>query len=299
MTRVMDMDLERKTRHHHLRKELCRELERRQSTSSTPPPAMTAVVERALSAPADGAILLVDGGRPLPQTRSCSCQTGTRRLKIIVVVVRSMCKDARAQGSAGHHDLFIDLDATEEQREFPVLTPSAATPWPCASWTPRVDLSPSSKPSPRVVPGPSYDPEEPSDAGFGPRLLRIPQPPRRGPQPTRHVRQQAMVCVNDGRPVPLRVTRLQAYEGLRLVDITGSHARRHRASSGMDDQQPSATPSLYQHPRASARLPRGQAHLWPCASPSTSPRRARGRTSSPQIAIAACSRSLINVLYQD
>lgn len=32
---------------------------------------------------------------------------------------------------------------------------------------------------------------------------------------------EAMVCVNEaGVPVPLRVTRLQAYEGLRLVDIT-------------------------------------------------------------------------------
>lgn len=47
---------------------------------------------------------------------------------------------------------------------------------------------------------------------------------------------EAMVCVNEaGVPVPLRVTRLQAYEGLRLVDITEAMPGDIVIIAGMDD----------------------------------------------------------------
>ena len=79
-------------------------------------------VERALSM-ADGAILLVDAAEgPLPQTRFVLRKALERGLKIIVVVNKIDRKDARAQEVLNEvYDLFIDLDATEEQLEFPVL----------------------------------------------------------------------------------------------------------------------------------------------------------------------------------
>lgn len=72
---------------------------------------------------ADGAILLVDAAEgPLPQTRFVLRKTLEAGLKVIVIINKIDRKDARAQEVLNEvYDLFIDLDATEEQLEFPVL----------------------------------------------------------------------------------------------------------------------------------------------------------------------------------
>ena len=79
-------------------------------------------VERALMM-VNGVILLVDASEgPLPQTRFVLKKALEANLKIIVVVNKIDRKDARAQEVLNEvYDLFIDLDATEEQIEFPVL----------------------------------------------------------------------------------------------------------------------------------------------------------------------------------
>ncbi|HQG47037.1 MAG TPA: GTP-binding protein, partial [bacterium] len=79
-------------------------------------------VERALKM-VDGAILLVDASEgPLPQTRFVLKKALEGDLKIIVVINKIDRKDARPQQVLNEiYDLFIDLDATEEQIEFPVL----------------------------------------------------------------------------------------------------------------------------------------------------------------------------------
>ena len=71
----------------------------------------------------NGVILLVDASEgPLPQTRFVLKKALEANLKIIVVVNKIDRKDARAQEVLNEvYDLFIDLDATEEQIEFPVL----------------------------------------------------------------------------------------------------------------------------------------------------------------------------------
>ena len=178
-------------------------------------------VERALSM-ADGAILLVDAAEgPLPQTRFVLRKALERGLKIIVVVNKIDRKDARAQEVLNEvYDLFIDLDATEEQLEFPVLYAIGRDAVAMRELdAPRVDLSPLFETILEVVPGPSYDPEEPfqmlvSDLDYSEYLGRLAV----GRSLHGTVRSnEAMVCVNEaGVPVPLRVTRLQAYEGLRL-----------------------------------------------------------------------------------
>ncbi len=79
-------------------------------------------VERALSM-VDGAILLVDASEgPLPQTRFVLNKALEGGLSVVVVINKIDRPDARADEVLSEIiDLFIDLGATEEQLEFPVI----------------------------------------------------------------------------------------------------------------------------------------------------------------------------------
>src|ERR687894_1261691 len=79
-------------------------------------------VERVLSM-VDGVLLLVDASEgPLPQTRFVLRKAFERGLPPIVVINKIDRSDARSKEVLNEvYDLFIDLDATEEQIEFPVL----------------------------------------------------------------------------------------------------------------------------------------------------------------------------------
>src|SRR5438045_5846246 len=79
-------------------------------------------VERALKL-VDGVLLLVDASEgPLPQTRYVLRKALEARLPPIVVVNKIDRSDARPQEVVNEiYDLFIDLDATEEQIGFPIL----------------------------------------------------------------------------------------------------------------------------------------------------------------------------------
>src|SRR5207344_808637 len=83
-------------------------------------------VERTLSM-VDGVLLLVDASEgPLPQTRFVLRKALERRLPPIVVVNKIDRADARPQEVLNEiYDLFIDLDASEDQIEFPVLYTNA------------------------------------------------------------------------------------------------------------------------------------------------------------------------------
>src|SRR5688572_17975830 len=83
-------------------------------------------VERTLSM-VDGVMLLVDASEgPLPQTRFVLRKALERGLPPIVVLNKIDRPDARAKEVLNEvYDLFIDLDATEDQIEFPVLYTNA------------------------------------------------------------------------------------------------------------------------------------------------------------------------------
>jgi GTP-binding protein len=83
-------------------------------------------VERTLSM-VDGVMLLVDASEgPLPQTRFVLRKALERRLTPIVVINKIDRPDARAQEVLNEiYDLFIDLDANEDQLDFPVLYTNA------------------------------------------------------------------------------------------------------------------------------------------------------------------------------
>jgi GTP-binding protein len=83
-------------------------------------------VERALKM-VDGVLLLVDASEgPLPQTRYVLRKALEARLPPVVVINKIDRPDARAQEILNEvYDLFIDLDATEDQLDFPVLYANA------------------------------------------------------------------------------------------------------------------------------------------------------------------------------
>jgi GTP-binding protein len=85
-------------------------------------------VERALKM-VDGVLLLVDASEgPLPQTRYVLRKALEARLPPVVVINKIDRTDARPQEVLNEvYDLFIDLDASEDQLDFPVLYTNAKT----------------------------------------------------------------------------------------------------------------------------------------------------------------------------
>ena len=79
-------------------------------------------VERSLNL-VDGALLLVDASEgPLPQTRFVLKKTLERNLPVILVINKIDRSDARIEEVVNEvYDLFIDLDANDEQIDFPIL----------------------------------------------------------------------------------------------------------------------------------------------------------------------------------
>ena len=87
-------------------------------------------VERALTM-VDGALLLVDSSEgPLPQTRFVLRKALERHLPIVLVVNKVDRPDARiAEVVEEVYDLFLDLDADEDQIEFPIVYTNAKAGW--------------------------------------------------------------------------------------------------------------------------------------------------------------------------
>src|ERR1044071_1363482 len=83
-------------------------------------------VERALKM-VDGVMLLVDASEgPLPQTRYVLSKALEAKLPPILVINKIDRPDARPQEVLNEvYDLFIDLDATEDQLDFPVVYANA------------------------------------------------------------------------------------------------------------------------------------------------------------------------------
>jgi GTP-binding protein len=87
-------------------------------------------VERGLTM-VDGVLLLVDASEgPLPQTRFVLRKALERRLPVILVVNKVDRPDARVSDVVDEvYDLFLDLDADEEQIEFPIVYTNARAGW--------------------------------------------------------------------------------------------------------------------------------------------------------------------------
>jgi GTP-binding protein len=120
-------------------------------------------VERTLNM-VDGVMLLVDATEgPLPQTRFVLGKALSHGLPPIVVINKIDRPDRRIQEVLDEvYDLFIDLDATEEQLDFPVLYTNAKAG--IALTDPEGkgrDLAPLFEAIVASIPAPAYDPDAP------------------------------------------------------------------------------------------------------------------------------------------
>ncbi len=123
-------------------------------------------VERGLTM-VDGVLLLVDASEgPLPQTRFVLRKALEARLPVILVVNKVDRPDARIGEVVDEvYELFLDLDADEEQIEFPIVYTNAKAGW--ASLTEGeegTDLKPLLDLLVERIPPPMYDPEHPLQA---------------------------------------------------------------------------------------------------------------------------------------
>jgi GTP-binding protein len=123
-------------------------------------------VERGL-AMVDGVLLLVDASEgPLPQTRFVLRKALELRLPVILVVNKVDRPDARpAEVVDEVYELFLDLDAAEDQIEFPIVYASAKHGWASRSeGESGGDLRPLFEVLLENVPAPSGDPDAPLQA---------------------------------------------------------------------------------------------------------------------------------------
>ena len=146
-------------------------------------------VERALKI-VDGVMLLVDASEgPLPQTRYVLMKALEAKLPAIVVINKIDRPDARIQEVLNElYDLFIDLDAAEDQLDFPIIYTNARAgiakddAGGCSD-----DLRPLFEAIVKHIPPPAGDPEgDAADAGGESRLQRLPRAAGHRPRVQRH-----------------------------------------------------------------------------------------------------------------
>jgi len=216
-------------------------------------------VERALTM-ADGALLLVDASEgPLPQTRFVLKKTFEAGLRVGVIINKIDRKDARPLAVLDDlYDLFIDLGADEEQLDFPFLY--AIGREGVAQETPDEkgrDLTPLFDLIIREIPGPVHDPDAPfqmrvSDLGYSDYLGRLAV----GKISNGRVRSHdSLVCIDrKTREIPLRVSKIQVYEGMTLREAEKADPGDIIVLSGVEDVQIGDTICMKDHARPLRRI---------------------------------------------
>ena len=181
-------------------------------------------VERALNM-VDGVLLLVDAAEgPRPQTRFVLRKALEAGLTIVVVVNKIDRPDARLSEVVDEvYELFMDLDATDEQIEFPIVYADArsgiATHDPDV---PGTNMDPFFEVVLEHVPPPSYDPDEPlrahvTNLDASPYVGRIAI--CRVDSGTLRRGEAVAWCRTDGSIQPARVGTISVTEVLTQVDV--------------------------------------------------------------------------------
>ena len=212
-------------------------------------------VERTLKM-VDGVLLLVDASEgPLPQTRFVLKKALELGLPPIVVINKIDRKDARpAEVLDEIYDLFIDLDAHENQLDFPVLY-TIARAGVCRRTPDGEDhrLQPLFDEIVRTIPAPRYDRNSPLQmlilnldySDFVGRLAigRVVNGHVRARQDVARVRL-------DGTVEKARVTNLYAFEGLERAEVAEAGPGDIVALAGFDEVNIGETISDAEDPRA-------------------------------------------------
>jgi GTP-binding protein len=203
----------------------------------------------------DSALLLVDAFEgPMPQTRFVTRKALARGLRPILVVNkidRPGC-DLHAVVDAVLN-LFISLDATEEQCDFPVLYASARLGYAIRSPNDSpVDLTPLFEVIRDHVPAPEVDP----DASPALQVTTFGHDEYLGSMAIGRVEsgvfrpgERALLIRQDGRQDPFRINNVLAFRGLHRFDIDQGTAGDIVAITGMDDLNVGETITSVENPR--------------------------------------------------
>jgi GTP-binding protein len=185
-------------------------------------------VERALKM-VDGVLLLVDASEgPLPQTRYVLMKALEAKLPAIVVINKIDRPDARIQEVVNEvYDLFIDLDATEEQLDFPIIYTNArsgiATLALERNGATQGDLRPLFEGIVRHIPPPKGDPEGTlqilvANLDYSDYLGRLAI--ARVFNGTLQIGDEVGIVKLDSGIQKTKITKLYSFEGLKRVDET-------------------------------------------------------------------------------
>jgi GTP-binding protein len=216
-------------------------------------------VERALMM-VDGVVLLVDSSEgPLPQTRFVLRKALEARLAIIVVINKIDRQDARPQEVLNEiYDLFIDLDATEDQLDFPLLYAIGRDGIAQQTLDEKgTNLAPLLDTIVSHIPGPSHDPSKPfqmlvTNLSYSDYLGRL----AIGPVVNGTVRKNERLAKigENGVPVPLRVTKIQVYKGIGFEEVEVAEPGEIVIISGVEEVSIGDTICTLEAPAALPRI---------------------------------------------
>ncbi|MFA6234475.1 MAG: GTP-binding protein, partial [Bacteroidota bacterium] len=216
-------------------------------------------VERALLM-VDGAVLLVDASEgPLPQTRFVLKKALEAKKRIVVVVNKIDRKDARPEEVLQEiYDLFIELDANDEQIDFPVLYAIGKLGIVQHHLNDEgTDLQPLFDTIISEIPGPAYEPSEPfqmlvSDLDYSEYLGRL-AIGRVFNGEAHH--NDALMCIGEnGIPRPLRVSKIQTYNGIGLAETEIVGPGDIAILAGIEDVHIGDTICTAEQPKALPRI---------------------------------------------
>jgi len=181
-------------------------------------------VERALKM-VDGVMLLVDASEgPLPQTRYVLSKALEARLPVILTINKIDRPDARPQEVLNEvYDLFIDLDANEEQLEFPVLYTNGKLGTATLDLaSPGADLQPLFEQIIQTIPPAGGDPDAPlqilvTNLDYSDYLGRLGI--ARVFNGTLRTGDEVAIAKLDGSLQKTRITKLFSFAGLKRTDI--------------------------------------------------------------------------------
>jgi GTP-binding protein len=216
-------------------------------------------VERVLKM-VDGVMLLVDASEgPLPQTRYVLSKALALELPAIVVINKIDRQDARSEEVVSEvFDLFIDLDATEEQNDFPVIyTVARAGIAKRELADESSDLRPLFDEILRTTPAPGA----PVDGVLQLLVANLDYNDYVGRLAIGRifsgavaVGDQISICKLDGRIEKTKVTKLYAFEGMQRVAIERADAGEIVALAGIEDIYIGETVSSADDPQPLPRI---------------------------------------------
>ncbi|MGE5645134.1 MAG: translational GTPase TypA [Acidobacteriota bacterium] len=215
-------------------------------------------VERALKL-VDGVMLLVDASEgPLPQTRYVLMKALEAKLPQIVVINKIDRPDARIQEVLNEiYDLFIDLDAGEDQLEFPIIYTNAKEGVAKASLDdPSENLQPLFEAILAHIPAPAGDCEAAlqllvANLDYSDYLGRLAI--GRVFSGTLRLGDEVGIAKLDGSLQRTRITKLYSFEGLRRVEESVAPPGAVLAIAGVEGITIGETIT---HPDTPAPLPR-------------------------------------------